>query len=70
VPEARQAVFTIGVDSQPMAQAIDTPQRASRLHDAVASMSKAVLDYRGLTAARAPLLRWLAQRASLADTAP
>ncbi len=59
VPAHAQAVFTIEVACQPLAQAIDTPQRAARLHDAIASMSDAVLAYRGLAAVRAPLLQWL-----------
>lgn len=58
----RQAVFTILVDVEPLARAVDTPARAAALHDAVASMSPAVLDYRGLTAVREPLLAWLAAR--------
>ncbi len=62
VPEARQAVFTILVDVQPLAAAIDTPERAARLHDAVASMSPAVMDYRGLAGVRDDLLAWLAAR--------
>jgi hypothetical protein len=32
-------------------------------------MSDAVLDYRGLTAVRAPLLRWLARQAAATDPA-
>jgi hypothetical protein len=63
VPAQRQAVFTIAVDSVPLAQAVDTPARAQRLHDAIASMSDAVLTYRNLHAVRAPLLAWLAARA-------
>ena len=51
------------VDSQPMGQAIDTPHRAARLHDALASMSPAVLRYRNLAEVQAALLQWLAQRA-------
>jgi len=66
LPESRQAVFTIGVESQPLAQAIDTPERAARLHAAIASMSPAVLQYRGLDGVREPLLAWLASRAGLA----
>ncbi len=62
LPALQQAVFTIGVDSVPLAQAIDTPGRARRLHDAVASMSDAVLAYRSLQAVREPLLAWLAAR--------
>lgn len=62
LPERQQAVFTIGVDSVPLAQAIDTRDKAARLHDAVASMSAAVLAYRSLADVRAPLLAWLAAR--------
>jgi hypothetical protein len=62
LPALQQAVFTISVDSVPLAQAIDTPERARRLHDAVASMSDAVLAYRSLQAVREPLLAWLAAR--------
>jgi hypothetical protein len=63
-PDAGLAVFTILVDTQPLAQAIDTAERAQRLHDAIATMSPAVLQYRGLTAVRDPLLSWLARRAA------
>jgi len=62
VPQVRQAVFTILAEVRPLAQAIDTPARAAQLHAAVASMSPAVLDYRGLTPVREPLLDWLAAR--------
>lgn len=58
----QQAVFTIHVEVQPLAQAIDTPARATALHAALATMSDAVLDYRGLAAARPALLDWLAAR--------
>lgn len=64
LPERRQAVFTIHVDVQPLALAIDSADKAQRLHDALATMSPAVLHYRGLTAVREPLLHWLAQRAT------
>lgn len=64
LPTGQQAIFTIGVDSVPLAQAIDTPARARRLHDAIASMSDAVLAYRSLQAVREPLLAWLAARAA------
>jgi hypothetical protein len=60
LPAARQAVFTIGVEMQPLAAAVAAPGRAARLHDAIASMSSAVLSYRGLATVRAPLLAWLA----------
>ena len=46
---ATQAVFTIHVEVQRLADAIDTPARAAALHAAIASMSDAVLAYRGLT---------------------
>ena len=55
----RQAVFTIRVALQPLVQAVPGPQQARRLHDALASMSEAVLAYKGLGAAQEPLLRWL-----------
>ena len=58
----RQAVFTIRVMLQPLAQAVDSAAKAARLHAALASMSEAVLAYKGLAAARAPLLHWLARK--------
>ena len=61
-PGAGQAVFTIRVMLQPLVQAVATPAQASRLHDALASMSEAVAQYKGLAAARGRLLAWLAQR--------
>jgi hypothetical protein len=64
LPERRQALFTIAPDTVPLAQAIDTPVKAARLHAAIASMSDAVLAYRSLTAVREPLLRWLRARAA------
>jgi dimethylamine monooxygenase subunit A len=63
LPQLTQAVFTIGVESQPLAAAIDTAHKAARLHAAIASMSDAVLSYRNLTHVRAPLLAWLESRA-------
>jgi hypothetical protein len=63
LPERRQAVFTIHVESQPLPEAVIDSQRAHRLHDALASMSPAVLAYRGLTEVQPRLLAWLAQRA-------
>lgn len=64
LPERRQAVFTIHVEVQPLAQALTQPGDAQRLHDALASMSEAVLAYRGLASVRPALLRWLAQYAA------
>ena len=63
LPGARQAVFTIGVVVQPLARAVARSEHARAVHDAVATMSDAMLAYRGLTAVRAPLLAWLRQRA-------
>jgi len=63
LPECRQAVFTILVDTRPLGDALVSPDKARRLHDAVASMSLDVLRYRGLQNARDELLSWLAQRA-------
>jgi hypothetical protein len=60
---ARQAVFTIRIDSVPLADAVATADDARRLHDAIATMSEAVLAYRRLDRARDRLLAWLALRA-------
>ena len=60
----RQAVFTIRVMLQPLADAVAAPAAARALHDSLASMTDAVLGYKNLGAAKAPLLRWLAQRAA------
>ena len=69
LPAHAQAVFTIHVEVQPLADALDTPQRAAALHDAIASMSPAVLAYRNLAGVRDALLAWLAQRAARGGTA-
>jgi hypothetical protein len=58
-----QAVFTIRVMLQPLAEAVASPIDALRLHDALASMSDAVLAYKGLAPARDRLLAWLARKA-------
>jgi hypothetical protein len=58
----RQAVFTIRVMLQPLTGAVASRDHAQRLHDSLASMSDAVLAYKGLAPARAPLLRWLRER--------
>jgi hypothetical protein len=55
-------VFTIHVESRPLAEAVDTAEHARQLHDALASMSPAVLGYRGLTEAQPRLLVWLARQ--------
>lgn len=59
LPDRRQAVFTILVEVQPLAQAVRAPGRAARLADALASMSEAVLVYRNLVGARDRLVQWL-----------
>lgn len=64
LPGRSQAVFTIRVRVEPLAAAVDSPARAAHLHDALASMSEAVLAYRGLAPARDRLLDWLGQRAA------
>jgi dimethylamine monooxygenase subunit A len=60
LPDRAQAIFTIHVDVRPLAVAVESPDHARRLHDALASMSPAVLEYRGLGVARDHLLAWLA----------
>lgn len=64
LPARHQAVFTIHVDVRPLAQALGTPVRAAAVHDAIVSMSDAVLAYRGLQRAREPLLQWLTRHAT------
>lgn len=59
--DMRQALFTIQVDVLPLQQVLADPAHAARLHDAVRSMSDAVLVYRGLAPARERLLSWMAQ---------
>ena len=68
VPGAGQSVFTILVDTQPLAKAVDSARRAEQLHQAIESMSNAVLAYRGLGAVRGALLQWLAGRARALST--
>jgi len=62
LPELRLAIFTIQVDVQPLVDAITPGDRAARLHDAIATMTPAVLAYRGLVPVRDALLAWLAAR--------
>jgi hypothetical protein len=64
VAGAGQAVFTIRVESEPLDRAIASRDAARRVHDSMASMSPAVLAYRGLETARDRLLAWLAARAA------
>jgi dimethylamine monooxygenase subunit A len=64
VPDLGMAMFTIHVDVQPLKQALANAAQARQLHDALASMSPAVLAYRGLTTVRDRLLAWLTPQAS------
>ena len=64
VPGAGQAVFTIHVENEPLGATLRTAAQANQVHDALASMSPAVLAYRGLSAVRGRLLAWLAAQAA------
>jgi len=64
VPELTLATFTIHVEVQRLDDVLTSAGRAQALHDAIASMSPAVLAYRGLQGVREPLLAWLAARAA------
>jgi hypothetical protein len=55
-----QAVFTIRVMLQPLVEAVASGEHRQRLHEALASMSEAVLAYKNLAPARERLLAWLA----------
>ena len=66
VASTRLAIFTIHVEVRPLRSVVTTAADASRLQAAVATMSPAVLAYRGLAAARARLLAWLAAMAATA----
>ena len=62
VPGTGQAVFTIRVESEPLDTALRSRQDAFRLHEALASMTPAVLAYRGLEPVRDRLLEALLRR--------
>lgn len=64
LPGQAQALFTIRVETTPLANAIDSPAKARAAHDGIATMSENVLAYRGLTPVREPLLAWLQARAA------
>jgi hypothetical protein len=64
IPGSGMAIFTIHVDSLPLGEAVTSADAANRLHDAIASMSPAVLAYRRLDGVRDRLLSWLASRAA------
>ena len=69
IGDSGQAVFTIRVDSEPLARALASRDAAQRLHAALSSMTPAVLEYRGLAAVRDPLLAWIARSAALLPAA-
>jgi hypothetical protein len=62
IPGSGRAVFTIRVSSEPLDAALRSRDDAARLHDALASMSAAVLSYRGLAPVRERLLEALRRR--------
>jgi dimethylamine monooxygenase subunit A len=64
VPGARLAIFTIHVESQPLAAALTSRPAALRLHASLSSMTAAVLEYKGLAGVRDRLLAWLARHAA------
>ena len=75
VPDAqglagRQTLFTIRVMVEPLCSAVRSASDALRLHDALASMSGAVLAYKNLATARPLLLEWLARRSANDSTGP
>ena len=64
LPERQQAVFTIHVETRPLIEIARSAPAAQQLHDAIASMSAAVIAYRSLGDARERLLAWLSARAA------
>jgi hypothetical protein len=62
IPGSGRAVFTIRVSSEPLDAALRSRDDAARLHAALASMSAAVLSYRGLAPVRERLLEALRRR--------
>ncbi|MET0310972.1 MAG: heme-dependent oxidative N-demethylase subunit alpha family protein [Burkholderiaceae bacterium] len=65
---SRQSVFTIRVMLEPLPVFAAEPGAARRLHDSLASMTDAVLAYKGLAEARPRLLRWLSRQAGEEET--
>jgi hypothetical protein len=65
-----QAIFTIHVESIPLAEAVTSADSARRLHEAIASMTAAVVAYRRLDGVRDRLLSWLAAREAALSRLP
>jgi dimethylamine monooxygenase subunit A len=65
VPDRAQSVFTIRVEVHPLVDVLGSREQAQSLHASLASMSEAVLQYRGLQATQPALLAWLDQRAKM-----
>lgn len=64
--QARQALFTIRIDVQPLSAAVRSATQANALRRAIASMSPEVLAYRRLSRIQPTLLRWLERLESTA----
>jgi dimethylamine monooxygenase subunit A len=62
LPQQHQAVFTIHVELTPLTEAFASREQAARIRAALATMSGAVLAYRGLGPVRERLLAWLDAR--------
>lgn len=69
-PAGAHTLFTIRVQLAPLVQAVRSPEQAQRLHQALGSMTPAVLEYKNLGAVRERLLRWLAGRSGAPPLAP
>ncbi len=65
-----QAVFTIHVGSEPLDAMLRWRDDAQRLHDAISTMTPAVLAYRGLDGVRERLLEALLRRIAALPAAP
>jgi dimethylamine monooxygenase subunit A len=70
LPDTGQAVFTIRIGSERLDDALRSRDDATRLHDALASMSSSVLAYRGLEAVRERLLEALRRRIAALPALP
>ncbi|WP_141288114.1 heme-dependent oxidative N-demethylase subunit alpha family protein [Ideonella azotifigens] len=64
LPDLQQAVFTIHVQTHPLCEAVADPRKAALLRAAIATMSPAVLAYRGLASAQARLLAFCDKQAA------